>query len=142
MILVWSSQTALRVPRKKIIELVRYVGRREAAAIAEIDVAVVTGREIAAFNRRHLGRRGSTDVLSFDLSESLAGGIRGQIVICGEVAVRQARAHHSGPHRELMLYVVHGLLHLMEYDDGTEAEAEKMLARGEELLAEFLEGTR
>lgn len=137
-----SNQTALRAPRKRLAELVAFVARKEGARVAEVDLAFVAGREMAAMNRRYLNHAGSTDVLSFDLSEAGGEGIAAQIIICPDVAVRQAKALGVSPQRELVLYVVHGLLHLMGYDDVTIRGAAAMHAREDELLKEFLSRTR
>jgi len=132
-----SSQRALRIPRKKITALVEFVVAAQSTQVDEVDIAVVTSSRIAALNRRYLQHAGSTDVLSFDLSVP-GGGIIAQVVVCGDVAVSQARSRRIGPQRELMLYIVHGLLHVMGFDDTTPQAAEKMYARQEELLEAFL----
>lgn len=135
-----SSQRAVRVPRKRIGELVGFVARAEGARIAAVDVAVVTAAEIAALNRRYLRHAGPTDVLSFDLSDADRAGLSAQIVVCGELAAAEARTRGIGPQRELLLYVVHGLLHLIGYEDDSVLGAARMRARQEELLDEFLAG--
>lgn len=132
----------MRVPRKSLAELIALVSRREGARVAEVDVAVVDRGRIARLNRRWLGRAGATDVISFDLSDGGEGPLVAQLVVCGDVAVSQARRRGEGVQRELMLYVVHGLLHLMGYDDRTPRRARRMRGRQEELLAEFLQGRR
>jgi len=131
-----SSQKAIRIPRKKIAALIALVSAAESADLDEVDIAVVTARRIAALNRRYLGRRGATDVLSFDLSQP-GGGAAIQLIVCGELAVSEALARGLGPQRELMLYVVHGLLHVLGYDDTTPQAAAKMHTRQEELLDAF-----
>jgi len=133
-----SSQKALRVPSRKLRALAPFVAKKEGHRLAELDIAVVGPGEIASLNRRWLARAGTTDVLSFDLSEGGGKGISAQLVICGDAAVAQARARGLKPQRELMLYVVHGLLHLMGYEDSSIRGAAKMDAREEALLAEFL----
>lgn len=137
-VLISSTQEAVRVPRKKLNELIPFVVRKEKAAVAEVDLAVVGARRIAAMNRRYLRHAGATDVLSFDLSESSEKGIHAQIVVCGDIAAREGRKRGHGPQRELMLYVVHGLLHVIGHDDTTPRTAARMHAREEEILAEFL----
>jgi len=134
-----SSCPAVRVPRKKLAELVTFVAAREGARLGEVEIAVVGLEEIASLNRRYLRHAGPTDVLSFDLSETGKAGICAQLVVCGDVAKRQARLRGIPFHRELMLYVVHGLLHLMGYEDQSVRGAAKMHAREEELLWEFLD---
>ncbi len=136
-----SSQSTLRIPRKKITALVEFIVRSEDADMEEVDIAVVTSRRIAALNRRYLQHAGATDVLSFDLS-SPGSGVAAQIIVCSDVAVREARARGLGPQRELMLYIAHGLLHVLGYDDTNSKSAAKMYVRQEELLNEFLASYR
>ncbi len=135
---VSSSQRAVAVPRKRIAELARFVAARQRARLAEVDLAVVGAGEIAALNRRYLSHGGATDVLSFDMSEGGGKGIAAQIIVCGDIAARRAEAMGCSAQRELMLYVVHGLLHLMGHEDATVRGAAKMHAREDELLDEFL----
>ena len=137
MISISSSQQAMRVPRKRLAELVAFVARRQHARLGEVDIAVVTGRQIAGLNREYLHRRGPTDVLSFDLSTSPEAPLTAQIVVCADLAVREAHRRGHGPQRELMLYVVHALLHLLGYDDDTAPNAARMHAREDELLEQF-----
>ncbi len=137
-VVISSTQKAMRVPRKKIPELVDFVSRCEGATVADVDIAVVDKKEMAAMNRKYLQHIGPTDVLSFDLSDNLTLGIVAQLVVCGDVAVTEAKARGHSPARELMLYVVHGLLHMMGYEDSSVRGAAKMHAREEELLEDFL----
>ncbi len=132
-----SSQTALRVPRKRLTELVAFVARQERAKIAEVDLAVVNSDEISSLNRRYLRHPGPTDVLSFDLSDAGREGICAQIIVCGDVAAAQGRLHGLTPQRELMVYVIHGLLHLMGYEDESRRGVARMSARQDELLTAF-----
>jgi len=141
-VVISSSQDAMRIPRKKITALVGFVAAQEGAAISDVDLAVVSRSEIAAVNRRWAGRTGATDVVSFDLSDARTRGISAQLVVCGDIAAEQGRVRGCGVQRELMLYVVHGLLHLMGYDDGAIRAAAKMHAREDELLTEFLAKSR
>ena len=121
--------------------LTRDICRQFAVAHAVISIAIVDDKGIIAVNRRFLDRTTATDVISFDLSDP-GQGLSAQIIVCAEVAVREARVRRIGPQRELMLYIVHGLLHVMGYDDTSPQLAEKMYARQEELLEAFLSSRR
>lgn len=136
-ILISSSQRSVRVPRKRLTDLITFIAAAEGAKLGYIDLAVVSRSEITALNRRYLGVRDATDVLSFDLSDSAGEPISAQIVICGDVAADQAARRGCGIQRELMLYTIHGLLHLMGYDDDFAGGSAKMHARQDELLDEF-----
>ena len=133
-----SSQKAMRVPRKDIVALVEAVSVAEGYPIADADIAVVDSKKMAELNRRFLSHAGATDVLSFDLSESPAEGLSVQLIVCGDVAVAESAMRGHSPRRELLLYVVHGLLHVMGYEDQSVRGAARMRARQEELLEAFL----
>ncbi|NLF32176.1 MAG: rRNA maturation RNase YbeY [Planctomycetes bacterium] len=134
---VSSSQRRLSIPARRIRDLVAFVAARQRVAVGMIDIHVVGERRMAAMNRRFLGHDGPTDVLSFDLGDGPAGGLCGQIVVCSDVAIRQARRRGHAAWRELMLYITHGLLHLMGHDDHAEADARRMHRRENELLEAF-----
>ncbi len=110
--------------------------------MGQVDLALVASSEISGVNRRFLGHEGATDVISFDLSDKDVPGLCAQLVVCGDLAARQAKAHGLKPSHELMLYVIHGLLHLMGYEDTSIRGGARMHAREEELLKEFLEDRR
>lgn len=134
---VTSTQRRLRVPRGRIESLAAFVARRQRRRIDHLDVAVVGAARMARLNAEHLGHAGPTDVLSFDLGAGPSGGLCAQIVVCSDVAVRQARRRGHSPEKELLLYITHGLLHAMGYDDQTPADARAMHAREDELLEAF-----
>lgn len=133
-----STQKAIRVPRKRIVELVAFVAEIEGCRIGDVDIAVVDSAKMAELNRRYLRHAGTTDVLSFDLSESPKAGLSVQLIVCGDVARTEAAARGLKPARELMLYVVHGLLHMMGYEDQSVRGSVRMQARQEEILDQFL----
>jgi probable rRNA maturation factor len=71
-----------------------------------------------AINREWLGHAGCTDVISLDYGERGGGeGLQGDVFICPEEAVIQARRFRTGWQLELVRYLVHGVLHLRGFDD-------------------------
>lgn len=103
---------------------------------ADIGVTLVDDREIARLNKAYLRHRGPTDVLTFDLSEDRKT-IEGDIVISVDTATREAANRQHPPSNELALYVVHGVLHLLGYDDSTTAGARRMHAREDAILIDL-----
>jgi probable rRNA maturation factor len=65
--------------------------------------------------------------------------VLGDVVVCPRVAERQAGDHGHPVHDELALLVVHGVLHLLNYDHAEDQESEAMRKRERELLARFRE---
>ena len=131
------TDRSVRLSKKKLEELVRFVLRSEGHRPGHIDIAIVGPGEMAGHNRRFLNHAGATDVISFDLSSSDVPGISAQIIICGAVARTQAKLRGLKPSDELMLYLIHGLLHMTGHDDTSVRAGARMSARQEELLREF-----
>ncbi len=99
----------------------------------EVRVRVVGDDEMAREHATHKGVPGTTDVLTFDLSDE-GGELDVDLLVCADVAARRAKELGHTPERELVLYVVHGVLHCAGYDDADEASADAMHAREDELL--------
>ncbi|MGD2109033.1 MAG: rRNA maturation RNase YbeY [Phycisphaerae bacterium] len=128
--------------------------QRHAVSTASLSVALVGDAHIAELNLRHLKREGPTDVLAFDLrgetgsdgdhdrgpgesSASTVTAIDGEVVVSVETAKREAEKRELAVEAELALYVVHGVLHLLGYDDGTERGAQRMHTVEDALLEEI-----
>jgi probable rRNA maturation factor len=111
------TANAIRVPlaRARVIELVRGVLRAERIPSALVSVTFLTPRAIAALNRRHLGHRGPTDVISFGMRDA-DGPVVGDIYIAPAVARENARRHGVSVREELARLVVHGTLHVLGWD--------------------------
>jgi len=99
-------------------------------------VAVVDDREMRRLHARYLGRRGPTDVLAFDLQSPASTPLLGEVIISADTARRQARQIGVSAALEMDLLLVHGLLHLVGYDDHGPRRARRMHARARELLSQ------
>jgi probable rRNA maturation factor len=146
---VRNEQTHFSVPAGRIRRIARLALAAEQVAAAMISVALVDNRAIHCLNRRHLNHDYETDVLSF-LFESEPGTagtaegpgqpraagrrIDGEIVISAEMALQAAPRFGWSPAEEFALYLVHGLLHLCDYDDTTDAERRLMKQRERAIL--------
>lgn len=99
-----------------------------------VRVRVVGDTEMIAAHERHKGQPGTTDVLTFDLREQEGDELDTDILVCADEARRQAESAGHPPRREALLYVVHGVLHCLGYDDGDERSAALMHRREDEVL--------
>jgi probable rRNA maturation factor len=114
--------------------------RHEDVASAEISVALIDGETMRGLNRQHLDHDYDTDVLSFLLEcEGPAAPVQaprgtgktidGEVLISTDVAAKAASDFGWSVENEIALYVVHGLLHLVGYDDLTDGERAIMRER-------------
>lgn len=117
---------------KKIVNRVLKVEKK----VAELSIVFVDNKRIKEMNKIFLGHNYATDVLSFDYQEpSFKKTITGEIIISAEMAVKRAQKHGYSVEGEIALYLIHGLLHLLGYDDSQKRDAKKMHQREGELLA-------
>jgi probable rRNA maturation factor len=117
--------------------------------LAELSILLVDAEYMAELNHRWMDGEGPTDVLAFPMDEGSvdhgpgegAGGeptLLGDIVLCPEMAAKQAaEAGHATPD-ELALLTVHGTLHLLGYDHAEPDEEREMF----NLQARLLESWR
>ena len=134
-----SEGLRLPVARARLAALAQAVLSAAGIRRALVSVAFVGARRMAALNRRHLGHRGATDIITFALGDDPACGLVADVYICPEVARRQARDHGVGVREEVARLVVHGMLHACGWDhpDSDDRVASPMWRRQERLLQRF-----
>ncbi|MDR1704718.1 MAG: rRNA maturation RNase YbeY [Clostridiales bacterium] len=101
----------------------------------EVSFTFVSLDEIQEMNRHYRGLDRPTDVLSFPAE----GGVLGDVIICFDQAVIQAREYGNTIKRELAFLTIHGLLHLMGYDHHTETDERIMRNMQKRILVKLLE---
>ena len=89
---------------------------------------------MAGAHQRYAGVSGTTDVLTFDLAESGAGRLDADLLVCFDEAARQAAGRGHDVATELLLYIVHGVLHCLGQDDHDPAAASRMHAEEDRVL--------
>jgi len=99
----------------------------------EINLLLAGEAEITRLNRRYLGRDTPTDVIAFGAKKGMGGaraarGYLGDIAISVDAARYNARRFKTTPKEEIALYVIHGILHLLGYDD-TNERAKKLMEK-------------
>lgn len=122
-----SPQELVPIDRPRLREIVRLVLAEEDINDYEISLAFVDNPTIHRINKQFLDHDEPTDVITFPYSSGKV--LVGELVIGVEVALEQARAGGHPVDAELALYVVHGLLHLVGYDDKDAHDRRQMRAR-------------
>lgn len=114
-----------------------------ADAPLEVGIVVTTDDEVHLLNRQYLGHDYKTDVISFGMQAEGAEefvtpaerpAYLGDVVVSYERAREQAPEYGHSTEKEVATLVVHGLLHLLGYNDLEDADRERMHARQNELV--------
>lgn len=102
----------------------------------ELVVYLVGSAEMTRVNEHFLRHSGSTDVITFDYCDPAnPNDLNGELFICVDEAVIQARQYHTTWKNEVIRYIVHGILHLLGFDDRTKAARRKMKTRENKIVA-------
>ena len=110
--------------------------RSEGIIRADLTLYFVSDLLIRRLNRKYLSKNSSTDVLAFDLNmqNGPKGRLSGDVVVCIDTARSVAKELAIPFKEELCRYVIHGVLHLVGYDDLSVRDRRKMWKRQEYLL--------
>ncbi len=112
---------------------------------AELSILLVDEVAMASLHEKFMDEPGSTDVLSFPMDELRAGtpnqpsseGILGDVVICPQVALRQANVAGHSMEAEMRLLLTHGILHLIGHDHAEPDEHKVMFGLQTQLLLDW-----
>ncbi len=91
----------------------------------EVSLVYVDNEKIRELNRDYLGHDWETDVIAFPLEDD-ADALLGEVIVSTDVAIAEAAKRKRKPMDEVLLYTVHGVLHLLGYDDHTPEDTKRM----------------
>jgi probable rRNA maturation factor len=103
-----------------------------------ISVVFCDNKFISKLNRKFFKKSRATDVISFPLQDDAATKYLGEIVISVEQAKRMCDFYGKKWREELALYLIHGILHLVGYNDIKKKERAVMERKQEEILSKIL----
>jgi len=141
-----QNESGVEVDTRTLERLARHVlDEMKVNPLVELSIRLVTVDTMTAYHERFMNEPGPTDVLAFPMDElhdqrddgddeDAPPTLLGDVVLCPEVADRQAvQAGHTGED-ELHLLCAHGVLHLLGYDHADQAEEREMFSVQTRLL--------
>src|SRR5688572_9095209 len=103
--------------------------------LRDLHIILVTNQRMADLHRRFLGLKGPTDVITFPIELDPKGRpLCGEVYVCVPYARAQAQQRNIPLQHELLLYALHGMLHLSGYDDRTHRDFLKMHRKEDQIL--------
>jgi probable rRNA maturation factor len=96
-----------------------------------LEIVFLSDAAIRPINKKYKGSNRATDVLSFNLDSC------GQILISSDMALKNSRRFKTSFEKELVLYVIHGILHFFGYEDETPSEKKRMSIKENNILEEI-----
>lgn len=143
-----SNESELSVDTERVQSLAVFV--RDALKLHPmVDVGIIFVDEgpMTDLHIRWMDEPGPTDVLSFPMDELRPGseemispeGVLGDIVVCPQVAKKQAEVAGHETINEILMLVTHGMLHLVGFDHAEPEEEKEMFSLQADLLKSFYE---
>lgn len=135
-----DQQVRIPLEPARLRSLTEHVLRSEGRTGEGLELVFVDDVTISELHQRFMGDPTPTDVITFPSgdeprsSEDGGPSALGEIVVSTDTAARQATEHGTSVEYETLLYVTHGILHLLGYDDLEEADSEIMARRQIEIL--------
>lgn len=111
-------------------DVLNYLGQNKSI----VAIVFCDNRFITKINRRYLNHRGPTDVIAFNMVDDFNSYFLGEVFVSVDEAVKQCAKYGNKWQKELKTYIVHGILHLLGYNDHTKAKRAEMNNLQEEIL--------
>ncbi len=145
-----ANESGVEVDELTLVSLARSVlDAMGIHPLAELSILLVDAEAMEKLHVRWMGEPGPTDVMAFPMDELDTSRspdddepeptLLGDVVLCPQVAARQAEQAGQSMADELYLLCTHGILHLLGYDHAEPAETEEMFKRQAELLTAWRE---
>ncbi len=131
---VMLADRRFSLDEKALAAVARKVLKSESAFGKSINIIYCSDRYIEALDKRFKRRKQTTDVLAFDLSDSVEPDFMGEVYVNLQQAKRQAKDRRIPYKEEVKRLTIHGVLHLLGYRDSRKSDRLKMWARQEGYL--------
>jgi probable rRNA maturation factor len=131
-----NNQNALEISSQDAANIVRETLARLKHPCDEISIHFISKKEISRLHGTYFNDPTPTDCISFPIDNEDETGycLLGEIFVCPEVAIEYATRLKRDVYRETTLYLVHGILHLIGYDDIDPADRRRMRAAERRVL--------
>lgn len=128
---VYNTQKRFPIDAKAVAALAVQVVSAEGRSYDEVAIHFVGTKKICSLHAKYFQDPSITDCISFpiDNEEGDPYSVLGEVFVCPETACSYVKTHGGILYEEITLYVVHGLLHLLGYDDIEEADCRIMRER-------------
>lgn len=126
LIKIYDQQSDLKINRTSVKSVTKQVLTLEGVSCDEISVHFVDTETISSLHNQFFGDPTPTDTISFPIDTEEDGNYRilGEVFVCPKTAIAYASKNKVDVYFEITLYLVHGLLHLLGYDDLGKKEIE------------------
>lgn len=135
-ITVFDDTPKFSVRKREIHKLIKELSREFNFKIEMLDIFFIPSEEMIELNNQYLKHNYDTDILTFDYSVS-KDLISADIFISYKMAEENAKKYKVDFNNEIIRLIIHGILHIIGYDDKTPSEKRKMKRKENELTKKY-----
>ena len=133
---ILDEQDELAIDLEKVRDVCERILADGKIYSGRINVVLVDSNTIQQYNRDFLQHDYPTDTISFPIEDRRdEGHLEGEVLVCTEIAKERAKEFGWSAEEELLLYIIHGMLHLTGFDDGLPEQQAMMQEKEREYLA-------
>lgn len=141
-----NNESEIQVDEARVLRLASFaLNQLHLHPKTELAIQFVDEDAMEVLHIQWMDEPGPTDVLSFPMDELRPGtegeltpvGLLGDIVVCPQVAIKQAETAGHEPINEILLLTTHGILHLLGFDHAEPDEEKEMFGLQKEILEKF-----
>jgi len=134
----------INLHKTKKINLKRLIGNLKkilallSAKSLDISIVLCDNKFITRINKKFFKKNNPTDVISFPLKDNFRNNYLGEVIVCVQEASLRAKEYNNTFDKELLLYLIHGILHLLGYEDTTKKQRARMEKKQSEIIAKLI----
>lgn len=125
-----------KIDKRKVHKLIQSLGKEFSFVVQFLSISFISSPALEVINKKHLKHHYATDVITFNYSKQ-RGLLDGEILISFEDAKRNAKKFRVTYGKELFRLVVHGVLHLLDFDDNNAKNKNIMKKTENKLINKF-----
>ena len=130
------NEKGIRVDKRTVHSIVKLISSELNLNVKSLDFNFISSETIIEVNKNYLKHNYSTDIITFDYSDE-KNILDGEIFISIQDAVENSKKYRVSSDNELLRLIAHGILHLIGFDDTTDAKRKKMKIAENDLVKKF-----
>ncbi len=119
------SNKGIKINKKNVHQTVADLQKELGFTVDSLQINFVNAEQITEINKEYLQHQGSTDIITFNYSGDIKN-LEGELFISTDDADYNAKKFSVDFSKELLRLIIHGILHLIGYEDDIPEHKKKM----------------
>jgi probable rRNA maturation factor len=128
-------QDKIKVKKTLLVKIIKAIQKYLNISGKTLSLVLVDNLQMSSINKEYFGKDRPTDVISFSLDDEVDPlNTLGEIIISTEKALENAKVFSLTVNEELVLYIIHGILHILGFKDSNIPDKKRMQKKEKEIL--------